>query len=322
MSSNIIMKINNVSGGYDTPRGFVSAVNNVKLDILQGEILGIAGESGCGKSTLMKIIYGYIKPPLKLISGEVLFEDKIIVPSDEKFLERDIWWKKISWIPQAAQNIFNPLKRIIDHFEETLNTHLHKRVTKSELREIVEKHIIDLGLPKEVLDSYPHQLSGGMRQRVAIALATILRPKIVLADEPTSALDVMTQKVILHLFKKLQSTQNMTIVLVSHDIHMLSVVVDRIAVMYAGEIVEVGSIKDIFENPLHPYTEALIESIPKIGEKKFIKGLGGQPPNLLNPPPGCRFHPRCRYVMEKCKNQEPPTVKIDDRIVKCWKYSS
>jgi peptide/nickel transport system ATP-binding protein len=316
------MKVNNVTGGYYTQKGFVNAVNNAWFEILQGEIFGIAGESGCGKTTLMKIIYGYVAPPLKVIKGTVVLEDEQIVPSNITLLQKNVWWRKISWIPQAAQNIFNPLKKIFDHFEETLKSHGYGDTPKAELRELVEKHIVRLGLPKEALDSYPHQLSGGMKQRVAIALATILKPTVLLADEPTSALDVVVQRAILQLLKRMQKDFGMTIILVSHDIHMLGVVVDRMAIMYAGEIVEIGDVKSIFEEPLHPYTRALIESVPQLGVKKVIKGLAGQPPDLLSPPPGCRFHPRCPFAMDVCRREEPPYIELTPgRRVKCWLFA-
>ena len=316
------MKVNNVTGGYYTQKGFVNAVNNAWFEILQGEIFGIAGESGCGKTTLIKIIYGYVTPPLKVIKGTVVLEDKQIVPSNITLLQKNVWWRKISWIPQAAQNIFNPLKKIFDHFEETLKSHGYGDTPKAELRELVEKHIVRLGLPKEVLNAYPHQLSGGMKQRVAIALATILKPTVLLADEPTSALDVVVQRAILQLLKRMQKDFGMTIILVSHDIHMLGVVVDRMAIMYAGEIVEIGDVKSIFEEPLHPYTRALIESVPQLGVKKVIKGLAGQPPDLLSPPPGCRFHPRCSFAMDICRREEPPYIELTPgRRVKCWLFA-
>jgi len=316
------MKVNNVTGGYYTQKGFVNAVNNVRFEVLQGEVFGIAGESGCGKTTLMKIIYGYVVPPLKVIKGTVVLEDEQIVPSNITLLQKNVWWRKISWIPQAAQNIFNPLKKIFDHFEETLKSHGYGDTPKAELRELVEKHIVRLGLPKEVLDSYPHQLSGGMKQRVAIALATILKPRVLLADEPTSALDVVVQRAILQLLKRMQKDFGMTIILVSHDIHMLGVVADRMAIMYAGEIVEIGDVKSIFEEPLHPYTRALIESVPQLGVKKVIKGLAGQPPDLLSPPPGCRFHPRCPFAMDICRREKPPLIEVGKgHFVACWLYA-
>ncbi|MEM3926854.1 MAG: ABC transporter ATP-binding protein [Desulfurococcaceae archaeon] len=322
---NIII-VNDLNAGYMLRKGYIKAVNNVKLDIKSKEIIGIVGESGCGKSTLIRVIYGHIEPPLKVLKGNVIYVDQDgkshnIVPAERDFLEKHIWWKKISWIPQAAQNIFNPLIKVYTHFEETLKAHGYRNIEEKESREMIAKHVKTLGLPSEVLDSYPHQLSGGMKQRVAIALATILHPKVVLADEPTSAVDVVVQKAILQLFERLRNDMEMTIVIVSHDIQMLSVITDRMAVMYAGEIIEVSNTKELFEEPLHPYTKALITSTPKLGMKEGIKGLPGQPPDLLNPPPGCKFHPRCPYVRDRCRSEDPPVTRVNDRSVKCWIYS-
>jgi len=320
-----IMKISDVDASYIiNEKTQVYAVSRVSLELKQGEIMGIAGESGCGKSTLMKVIYGFIEPPLKVSRGEVKLyihnNGFNILSMDRDSLRSKIWWKHISWIPQGAQNVLNPTLRIRDHFIETIRTFTKKN--KEEAYEMAKEHILGLGLPEDVLTAFPHQLSGGMRQRVIIALSIILRPEVILADEPTSALDVVNQKIILQMFRTIRDEHKSTVVLVSHDMDVHGVVTDRVAIMYAGNIVEIGNTDDIFDEPLHPYTKALIESLPRLGERSIKKGLGGQPPDLTRPPPGCRFHPRCPYAKDICTKEEPPEIDLGEgRKVKCWLYS-
>lgn len=322
-NNKIVVEALNLKVVYDLGKNlYVDAVSNVSLQIFSNEILGIAGESGCGKSTLIKTLYGFIVPPLTVKSGKVFLYTSNnvidILSTDRSTLEKVIWWKKISYIPQNAMNILNPTMRIKDIFAEMFKTHL-KLKDKNEIYNKVKEYIEDFGLPLDVLSAFPHQLSGGMRQRVVIALALIFSPSIVLADEPTSALDVSTQRVVLKYLYEWQRRNKTTLVVVSHDFGVLSTLCDRIAVMYAGKIVEIGRTEEIYTKPLHPYTSMLIESLPRLGDTKERKGLSGIPPSLIFPPPGCRLHPRCPYAIDLCRKVEPPFIEIKPQhFVSCW----
>jgi peptide/nickel transport system ATP-binding protein len=325
-SAEIVLDAVNIVGGYSVKiinesSVYIDAVSNVNFYAKNDEIIGIAGESGCGKSTLIKILYGYLRPPLIVKKGNVFLyinEKTIDVLALKDRIK--VWWKYISYIPQNSMNVLNPLQRIRDHFIETIRTHMD--VDKDEAYKIAKDYIEGLGLSKDVLNAYPHQLSGGMRQRIVIALALMLRPRVVLADEPTTALDVVVQRGVLQMLLDKQKELRNTLVLVTHDMGVQAMVTNRILIMYAGKGVELGKTEEMFENPLHPYTKALIESLPRIGDKSLRKGLAGQPPDLINPPPGCRFHPRCPYAMDICRREEPPQITIDkNRYVSCWLYT-
>ena len=303
---------------------YVDAVSGVTLEAYENEVLGIAGESGCGKSTLLKIIYGYVKPPLTVRSGRVLVDtgkgsiDVLSMDLEER--RSRIWWRYISYIPQNAMNVLNPTSRIRDHFAEVLR--LHQGLDREEAYRVAAEYVTQLGLPRDVVNAFPHQLSGGMRQRVVIALALIMKPRVVLADEPTTALDVVVQRGILQTLIERQRELRNTLILVTHDMGVHAMLTDRIAIMYAGKIVEVGRTEEVFEKPLHPYTRMLIESLPRLGDKRVRKGLAGQPPDLRSPPPGCRFHPRCPYATDRCRREEPPMVEVEKgHWVACWLYA-
>ena len=291
----------------------IKAVDNVSFEVRENEVLGIAGESGCGKSTLMKVMYGLIAPPLTVKGGSVhyFFEGRKVdlIGADRKTLNR-IWWKYISYIPQGSMNVLNPTMRVKDQFLDVLRAHI-RRLDEEEAEDMILKHIESMGLPREVYTSFPHQLSGGMRQRVVIALATILKPKVILADEPTTALDVVVQRGVLQLLRRVQKELRNTLVVVTHDMGVHAQIADRMIIMYAGKVVEIGPVDKVFEEPLHPYTKYLIQSLPKIGDKTLRKGIPGKPPSLENPPPGCRFYPRCPRVMDVCKVEEPEMVEVE-----------
>jgi len=327
MTKEYILKADNLDGGYslksDKGEIFVHAVRNVSLELRPNEILGIAGESGCGKSTLARILYGFIEPPLRLRKGSVNvltsngFID--IVKVDRNTLAKEIWWKLISYVPQNSMNVLNPMKRVRDIFIETFKFHGIK-IDKSEVVKYVKDTFDFVGLPMEVLNAYPHQLSGGMRQRVVIALAMLLNPKIIIADEPTTAVDVVTQLGILNFLKEYQREHKASMIIISHDMGVHAYMDDRTAIMYAGSIVEYGKTEEIFSEPLHPYTKLLMKALITRGDKSIRKGIPGSPPNLANLPQGCPFYPRCPYAMDICRKEEPPIRQISSRIVRCWLY--
>jgi len=327
-----ILIMNNLDGGYEVfiggkRRVFVHAVDNVSLTLRDSEVLGIAGESGCGKSTLAKMIYGAIVPPLLVRGGSIFLytRDGNVVELNRLSIEevrKKIWWLEMSYIPQNSMNVLNPLKRIKDQFINVFKYH-NMEMDKNEVMRHLKDILSSLSLPPEVINAYPHQLSGGMRQRVVIALSLLFNPRIVIADEPTTAVDVVTQRIILSLIREWRENSKSSLMLISHDMSVHAYMDDRVAVMYAGNIVEVGNVFDVFKEPLHPYTRALIESLIRKGDKTIRKGLAGQPPDLVNPPPGCRFHPRCPFAMDICRREEPPAVSLGkDRYVKCWLYAS
>jgi len=329
---NTIVNIEEVDGGYTVRIGkkhiFIHAIDNVSLNINSGEILGIAGESGCGKSTLAKIIYGALFPPLTIKRGRVILNSgngsiDIIKTFNEniEILKKQVWWKEISYIPQNSMNVLNPLKRIKDQFIETFRFHGINIDEREAMKNVVD-YIKSLGLPIDVLNAYPFQLSGGMRQRVVIALSLLFNPKVIIADEPTTAVDVVTQLGILNLLKEWQSSHKSSLVLISHDMSVHAYMDDRIAIMYAGRVVELGEAENVFNEPLHPYTKGLISSLIRRGERGLKYGIPGSPPDLINPPPGCRFHPRCPFAMDICRREEPPTILVSrDRYVSCWLYT-
>lgn len=302
---------------YKSIFGDYKSVDGVSLSVKKGEIFGIAGESGCGKSTLVDGILRLIRPPGYIRSGKVFFEGINLLELDDSRLNK-IRWSRISYIPQGSMNSLNPVLRIEEQATDALIE--HSDLTKNEAKRVIEEKLGVVGLPREVLRSYPHELSGGMRQRVIIAIAIALNPSLVIADEPITALDVVVQKSLLKLLKDLRDNYGVTLMFVSHDMAAHAQLVDRMAIMYAGKVVEVGDTEDIFYNPQHPYTKLLISSIPKL-EKKEIKGIPGIAPSPLNWPRGCRFHTRCPWAMDICTIYEPEMIQIDGvRLVACHLY--
>jgi peptide/nickel transport system ATP-binding protein len=291
----------------------VRAVDGVSFELYPNEIYGVAGESSCGKTTLIKVISGNIKPPLKAQSGSVNYQfgsydvDMLTITQDE--MRRNVRWKEISYVMQGSMSVLNPVRKVVKTFEDIIESHQGIKDRKAFLEQ-TQAHISRLGLPTEVLNSYPHQLSGGMRQRVAIALATVFHPSLIIADEPTTALDVVVQRGVLQMIKDIQTLSNNTILLVTHDMAVHANVADRVMIMYAGRIAEEAPTEAIFNAPLHPYTQHLIHSLPMIGERSSRASLRGTPPNLANPPSGCRFHVRCPYVMDVCRTEVPDLVPV------------
>lgn len=297
-----MIKLNNLVANYTTVRGQVAAVDGVQLEIPDGIILGVAGESGCGKTTLMKVLYGDIGFPLALKTGHV--EYNFCTEQGEPVTTqniRDYWFKRISYIPQSSMSSLNPVIRIKQQFVDFL----HNGQRKADVLDRVRAYVQELGLPAEAIDAYPHQLSGGMRQRIMVAMATFFEPDIILADEPTTALDVVVQKGILLLLMNLQEKMKNTIFFVSHDMGVHYQLTHKMLIMYAAKAVEYGDSGDVFERPLHPYTKLLTESLPTIGDAHTRQGVAGRPPSLWDDLRGCRFADRCPLATEVCRTKEP-----------------
>ncbi len=299
----------------------VKAVNGVDLEIRENEVYGIAGESGCGKTTLLKALYSAIEPPLRRIGGKVFYVrdgEEIDVYSLGREEKRRLRWEYVSYVPQGSMSVLNPVKRLKDSYGDFLESHVAGKTRRDTLA-IAREHLHQLGLPPKVLSAYPHQLSGGMRQRVTIALAALLGPRIMIGDEPTTALDVIVQRGVIQLLKSVQETLKNTIVLVTHDMGVHANVADRIGIMYAGVMIEEAAVERVFEKPLHPYTQYLIESLPKFGDKSLKRSAPGSPPSLAELPGGCPFHPRCPHAMDVCVQRMPDIVTIgEDHKVACW----
>ena len=307
-----MLKIDHLSASYKTIDGNVHVVKDVNFEINDNEIFGIAGESGCGKSTLLKTLYDIVEFPLEIDSGKVILSG---VKNGKNFSYesgqiRKSWWNNISYVPQAAQSVLNPIVRLKSQFLDSIPKEDRKNETEAQTLERVGKYLEELGLSRDVLEAFPFQLSGGMRQRVIIALASFMSPSVILADEPTTALDVVVQKGILMMLMKLQRHLKNTIVIVSHDMGVHYQITDRMGIMYSGSFVELGKTEDIFKNPRHPYTKLLIGALPTVGDKSAKKGIEGRPPSLKNPPPGCRFAPRCPQAKPECTQSVPQFREI------------
>lgn len=322
MSENLI-SINNLSVEYQTKKGIlgtpqiVHAVNNVSLEIKKGEILAIAGESGCGKSTLAKTIMKLVEPT----QGEILLEDKNILTLRKKE-ELKNFYKQVQIIFQNPYSSLNPKMKIGEILREPLE--INTKLKKEEIEQIVEEKISKVGLDKNCLNLYPHEFSGGQRQRIAIARSLILNPQFIIADEPVSALDVSIQAQIINLLKELKEDFNLTFLFISHDLSVIKYLSDRIAIMYLGEIIEIGKTEEIFSEPKHPYTKALLSSVPELNKnnnKEKIQ-LQGELPSPENLPKGCKFHTRCPFVMDKCKTETPQEIEFSKtHKCKCFLYN-
>jgi len=284
----------------------IRAVDDVSLHVNADEIYGLAGESSCGKTTLVKTIAAAIRPPLTVVGGSVVFNfrDRRVSVYDATPAEiAAIRWKHLSYIMQGSMNVLNPVRRVRQSFLDFAFGHIGKPMP--EFTEVVERHLARLKLQPEVLEAYPHELSGGMRQRVTIALATVCEPEFIIADEPTTALDVVVQKSVLAMIRESQRAMGSSVIFVTHDMAVHANLSDRLGIMYAGRLVEEGVTADVFREPKHPYTAHLIQSLPRIGDTLPKEGLKGAPPSLADPPSGCRFHPRCPLAMEICTRENP-----------------
>lgn len=304
-----MLEVRNLKVYYYTRKGVAKAVDGVTFELERGKSLGIAGESGCGKSTTGMAIMRLIEKPGRIVGGEVKLNGINILELDEETFRKEIRWKRISMVFQGAMNSLTPVYTVYQHFKETMKA--HEMFENDEIaREVTIKMLKMVSLPPEIADRYPHQLSGGQKQRVAIALALLLNPEYVIADEPTTALDVIVQAQIINLLKELQEKKGMSIILISHDLGVLSALSDKLLIMYAGKVVEYGDAEKILRNPLHPYTRLLLEATPRVRGGK-LKWIPGSPPDLVNPPSGCRFHTRCPLAEKICKEEEPKLKEVE-----------
>lgn len=293
---------------YHTPRGPVKAVEAINFDLHPEERFGLIGESGSGKSTLALSIMQLIKPPGRIESGEVLLDGVNVMTLSEEQM-RKLRLAGIALISQGAMNSLNPVMRIRPQIIDGLQSH-GVRMSKQEADDRVGELLEWVGLRPEVAGMFPHELSGGMKQRVCIAIAISLRPQVIIADEPTSALDVVVQRQVMQTLRRVQEDLGASVILIGHDMGLMAQFADRVGIMYAGRLVEEGSVRDIFSNPQHPYSQLLIASLPSLEKKGVFQGIPGAPPSMLDLPPGCAFHPRCPYAMERCTVEEPVLISI------------
>lgn len=315
MAEKKLLRVDDLVLHFRAGKGIVQAVDKVRFELDYNRAVVVLGESGCGKTSLAKAILRLLPRNVETYSGQVFLEDRDIMPLSEEEFRQNIRWAAISLVPQAAMNALNPVLRVGDQVAEPAMVHLG--VSKDEAIEMARKMFQHVGVSADFLSRYPFELSGGMRQRVAIAMSLVTSPHLIVLDEPTSALDVLTQANIFNVLKRLKKELGLSFILITHDIATSSELADEVAVMYAGQIVEVGDAVDFFSAPLHPYSQKLMASVPRLRGERELEFIVGQPPSLVNPPTGCRFAARCPMRFEKC-TEEPPVFQKDGRKVKCW----
>jgi peptide/nickel transport system ATP-binding protein len=314
-----ILQVKDLHVAYHTPRGPVRAVEGVSFTLKPGERFGLVGESGSGKSTMGLAILRLIKPPGRIESGEIILAGKKLLELTDQQMRR-VRLAEVAMVAQGAMNSLNPVMLVRDQLADGLLDH-GIRPSERELNRRIAELLEWVGLRPQVAGMYPHELSGGMKQRVVIAMAISLRPKVIIADEPTSALDVVVQRQIMETLRRVQADLGAAVILIGHDMGLMAQFVNRLGVMYAGKLVEVAPVRDLFHEPLHPYSQGLIASLPSLEEKAVFQGMGGLPPSLLNKPRGCPFHPRCPFVMDRCKTDVPaPRAARSNRWVACHLY--
>ena len=316
MSTQPVLTVDGLSMQYETRAGPIRAVDGVSFTLLKGQSLGLVGESGCGKSSIALSLLRLLPETARITGGRILLNGTDIVPLTEEQVRR-LRWNSISLVFQAAMNSLNPVYRVGEQIIEALDEHV--RLSREEADTRVRELFDLVGLDQAHIDYYPHEYSGGMKQRAVIAMALSCDPDIVVADEPTTALDVIVQDRILREMKRVREELDMSMIYISHDMAVIAEVSDVVGVMYAGRIVELGSAADVFGAPIHPYTKALISAFPSVkGDKQELVALPGEPPNLLDPPTGCRFNPRCPFATDACKSEEPPVVRRGEHYAYCW----
>jgi peptide/nickel transport system ATP-binding protein len=305
---------------YHTPRGAVKAVDGVSFALGAGERLGLVGESGSGKTTIGLALMRMIKPPGRIESGTITLDGtNLLTLTEEQMRQRRL--ADIALVAQGAMNSLNPVRRVRDQIADSLADH-GQAVPQREFAARLSDLLASVGLPSYVANVFPHELSGGMKQRVVIAIAISLRPKVIIADEPTSALDVVVQRQIMQTLRAVQSSLGAAVILIGHDMGLMAQFVDRLGVMYAGELAELSPVREIFAEPLHPYTQLLIASLPSLATKGVFRGIPGLPPSLLHRPVGCPFRPRCPHAMPRCAVEEPPLLQVrPSRWVACHLYN-
>jgi len=314
-----ILEVNNLVMNYETKEGMVSAVQDVSFSLPRGHSLGLVGESGCGKTSVALTLIGLQANNAKVLGGEVLLDgdDLLELDKEQMRLRR---WTDVSMVFQGAMNSWNPVYTVGEQIREAMDIHWDPKPSAAEARAKTEELFGLVGINADMIDRYPHEFSGGMKQRAVIAMALSCDPKLIIADEPTTALDVIVQEQILEELRKIQHDLGMSIIYISHDIAVIAEITDLMGVMYAGKLVEIGSTKDIFARPRHPYAWLILSSTPSVtGPRRQLAPLEGEPPNLLDPPSGCRVHPRCPFATEKCVNEEPPLVEVESgHSIACW----
>jgi peptide/nickel transport system ATP-binding protein len=317
--SEAILDARNLTLYYRTSRGIVKAVDEITFKVKRGETLAFVGESGSGKSSTAFAIIRVLPRNVSKHDGTILFEGSDIMKLDEEEFRKKIRWKSISMVFQGALNSLNPVVKVGDQIADPLVVHLG--MDQKEAIKMAEEEVEKVGLPRYIVQRYPHELSGGMKQRVIIAMALIMRPKLVILDEPTSALDVMTQGNIMNLLKDLKRENKLSYIFITHDLSLASELADSVGIMYGGRLMELGPADTIFVEPKHPYTQKLLASTPTLRIDRMPEFIPGTPPDLIRPPPGCRFHPRCPFAKDICKKKEPEFIKIgDEHYVACWLY--
>jgi oligopeptide/dipeptide ABC transporter ATP-binding protein len=310
-----VLEVSDLSVDYVLDRGHVRAVDDVSFTVSRGEFLGIVGESGCGKSTLLFAVAQLLAPPAAVAAGSVTFSGTNLVGLTERQLAA-IRWRDMSVVMQSAMNALNPVKTIGAQFKDAMRA--HGKFTGADVGARSAEVLAMVGIDPDHLRSYPHQLSGGMRQRAMIAMAMLFTPDLVIMDEPTSALDVVAQRSLMVQIKELQQALGFAVIFVTHDMSLISHFSDRLMVMYAGQVDELGATRAIFDRPRHPYTQGLLEAFPSIrGPRVELKGIPGSPPDLSSVPSGCRFHPRCPYAVDRCATVAPELYPLEAALVRC-----